>query len=331
MPRRAPYTKVKKTNRIQVDHVEGMGDVVFRGFDCLNADCKEFMFIRETELGEPFEVECSGCGTVMRSGEDFKYYDYDLEVRGETIESGSFTILVDDYINEAAGYKYCIICSTLKPLEAFGRHSARTSGRQGECRLCKTVYNSIKNQTRTTDQHREASQRRRLYLDLSKSPRIESEVIYERFGYKCFNCVKDLDQVESESERPLDHTLPAWLLWPLTTDNATLLCRDCNGEKSGKWPGEFYDDPQLRRLAGMTGIAMAVLSGEPHFNPEALERLKDPDFVNAIVGKYASRFDDLINLRNRVLAKTSLDFFRTTDTISPTWTSKADELRDAAS
>lgn len=331
MPRRSPYTKVKKTNRIQVDHVKGMGDVVFRGFDCLNADCQEFMFVRETELGEPFEVECSGCGTVMRSGEDFKYYDYDLEVRGETIESGSFTILVDDYVNEAAEYKYCIICSTLKPLEAFGRHRARMSGRQGECRLCKTVYNSIKNQTRTTDQHREASQRRRLYLDLSESPRIESEVIYERFGYKCFNCDKDLGQVESESERPLDHTLPASLLWPLTTDNATLLCRDCNGEKSGKWPGEFYDDPQLRRLAGMTGIPVSVLSGEPHFNPEALERLQDPDFVNAIVEKYASRFDDLISLRNRVLAKTSLDFFRTTDRISPTWTRKADELRNAAS
>lgn len=36
MPRRAAYTKVEKTDRIRADHVVGMGDVAFRGFNCQN-------------------------------------------------------------------------------------------------------------------------------------------------------------------------------------------------------------------------------------------------------------------------------------------------------
>jgi len=56
--------------------------------------------------------------------------------------------LHDDHIKDAQRYKYCIVCGALKPLEHFDRHSARASGRQGECTLCKQVYNSIKNQTR---------------------------------------------------------------------------------------------------------------------------------------------------------------------------------------
>ena len=32
MARRKPYTKVVKTNQIRSDHVRGMGDIVFKGF-----------------------------------------------------------------------------------------------------------------------------------------------------------------------------------------------------------------------------------------------------------------------------------------------------------
>jgi hypothetical protein len=74
---------------------------------------------------------------------------------------------------EAKGYKYCIICGTLKPLELFDKHAARKTGRQGECNLCKQLYNSMKNQTRIADPHREASQKRRLYTELTNSPRID--------------------------------------------------------------------------------------------------------------------------------------------------------------
>jgi len=42
MPRRKPYTKVVKRNQLRADHIRGMGDVVFKGFQCLNSECREF-------------------------------------------------------------------------------------------------------------------------------------------------------------------------------------------------------------------------------------------------------------------------------------------------
>ena len=97
-------------------------------------------------------------------GNETQFYEYRLvDQRDNSItEEGTFTILHDYYIKEAQEYKYCIICNTIKSLHLFDRHSSRKSGRQGECRLCKAVYNSIKNKTRLTDQHREAAQKRRI-------------------------------------------------------------------------------------------------------------------------------------------------------------------------
>jgi hypothetical protein len=56
MPRRKPYTKVVKTNQIRAEHVRGMGDIVFKGLQCLNSECQEFIFIRKDEIGDDFEL-----------------------------------------------------------------------------------------------------------------------------------------------------------------------------------------------------------------------------------------------------------------------------------
>lgn len=323
MPRRAPYTRVNRINEIRADHVKGMGDVVFKGFQCLNSECEEFIFVRKDSIGDIFEITCPSCGFVFRSGDETQFFSYEmLDIRNNpptVVEDGNFTILHDDYVAEAKEYKYCLICNALKPLELFDRHSARQSGRQGECRLCKAVYNSIKNQTRITDQHREAAQKRRMYLDLSGGTKIDSEAVYEKYGYRCFKCGKDLRTVENQNERPLDHTLPAVFLWPLTTTNATLLCRDCNGGKSGKWPSLYYSDQELRRLSVITGVPYDLLTSKPHFNPDALEGLKNPDAVDELLSKYAPYIDELIKLRNRVLRHEGLDFFKHSRVISQAW------------
>jgi hypothetical protein len=221
MPRREPYTKVVKRNQLRADHVRGMGDVVFKGFQCLNSECREFIFVRKDEIGVDFEITCPSCGMVLSSDGESRFYEYTLvDLRdGMTIEDGEFIVFHDEYIAEAQEYKYCIICNAIKPLDFFDRHRARKSGRQGECRLCKKMYNAIKNQTRLTDQHREAAQKRRLYLDLAGGGKINSQAVFKRFGYKCFKCGKDLRDVSDEKERPLDHTLPVSYLWPLTTRN----------------------------------------------------------------------------------------------------------------
>lgn len=329
MPRRATYTKVEKTDRVRAAHVRGMGDVAFRGFNCLDADCTNWIVVRDDEIGDVFEVECDACGFVHRSGEEVRFYNFTLrDVEGDQIiEEGEFAILIDDYLAEAERFKYCIICNTLKPLDAFDNHAARKTKRQGECRLCKQVYNSIKNQTRTADQHREAAQKRRLYIDLGGGQRLNSAAVIDRFGGKCFKCGLDLTPVDKTAERHLDHTLPAVYLWPLTTENATLLCRTHNAEKAGKWPSAVYSDPELRRLSALTGINYATLTSEPHFNPEAIARLQDPDVVDALVTKYAPYMDELMRVRNRVLDATGVDVFKVSRIVSKAWVRRADGVR----
>ena len=80
-----------------------MGDVVFKGFQCLNSECQEFIFVRKDELGIEFEITCPTCQTVIRSGNETQFYEYELaDLRDDTlIEEGTFTILHDDYVNDA--------------------------------------------------------------------------------------------------------------------------------------------------------------------------------------------------------------------------------------
>ena len=223
MARRAPYTKVEKDGQQRPPHVRGMGDVVFKGFQCLNGDCQEFIPVREDEIAVDFEIVCPACGFFHEAGGETKFFDYRLVHRqeGRVIEEGEFVILHDDYIGDAQRLKYCLLCYARKPLDHFDIHNSRHSGRQGECRLCKTIYNGIKNQSRVTDQHREAAERRRFYKRLAgETGRIDSEFIFEKFDGLCFRCGCELHYTAiGQKNFNLDHTLPARLLWPLSTDN----------------------------------------------------------------------------------------------------------------
>jgi len=329
MARRPTYTEFERNNFSNPDHVE---DKTFRGFQCLNKECTNFLFIKTETIDPDFEYTCDTCGFVHKAGETTTLYDYTLTDKrdGSTVQQGSFEILHDDYVGESKEYKYCIICGTLKPFELFGVHRSRRTGRQGECRICKQVYNSIKNQTRLVEQHREASQKRRLYTHFEEREKMDIAAIYERFGNQCFKCgvdlASDLAEGVAKKEGNLDHTLPVFYLWPLTTNNATLLCREHNGEKAEKWPSVYYSDAELRRLSALTGIEYGELSGEPIFNPDALKTLEDASFVEALFEKFARHPDELLRLRNRILRETGFDFLDTSAKISPDWKLQADAL-----
>jgi 5-methylcytosine-specific restriction endonuclease McrA len=306
MTRRRPYTKVVKENQIRPEHVKGMGDVVFKGFSCLNSDCQEFIFARKDQIEEGFSIVCPSCGYVLLAGGESVFYDYKLVniQSGKVIEDGRFVVSHDEYVAEAQEYKYCIICGTLKPLDFFDRHSARKSGRQGECRLCKTIYNSIKNQTRIIDQHREASEKRRLYGFLSKEPsKIDAKAIYDRFGQKCFRCSRKLHY---PTEGNIDHTLPAKLFWPIST-GPTLLCSNCNNIKHGKWPSEVYTERELKKLAVYTGIKYKILSGKPLMNPDAVKWLVRN--VDHFIERWIRYPDEIMRIRRLVLEMTGKDIF----------------------
>lgn len=336
MTRRRPYTRVEKSGRLLADHVKGMGDVPYKVFECLNHDCTNFLLVRADGVGDGFSVICAACGFVLEDGGATRFYSYQLVQRDpETadtmavIEEGDFDVDHRQYIENAPTYKYCIICNAAKPLDAFDRHASRRTGRQGECRQCKTTYNSIKNQTRTSDQHREAAQRRRLYVDVSgATEKIDSNEIFRRFEGRCFKCAKKLvdgNGTPLAGAYQLDHTLPAYYLWPLTTDNGTLLCSEHDNEKSGKWPSEYYSDERLRSLQLLTGLDYQLLKGAPTINPAAIERLKEPKNVQALLTKYAPYMAELVNLRNRILTHANFDFFAVVEAnIANRWIDEAD-------
>jgi hypothetical protein len=333
MARREAYTEVERRNFTRPAHVEGKGDVLYRGFQCLNSTCTNFIVVEDAAITDDFEIICPACNFRHAAGESTRIYDFDLRDKRDNsiIESGLFEIVHDDHVEEAKGYKYCVICAALKPIELFDKHAGRKTGRQSECNLCKQIYNSIKNQTRLADQHREASQKRRLYTELSSTPRIDIGAIYEKFDSKCFKCSADLssdrEKGKVELRGNLDHTLPAKFLWPLSSDNATLLCKEHNSEKAEKWPGEYYADAELRRLAPLVGIDYNVLKGKQHFNPEAIVRLNKPEFVEKLFTRYARYTDELIGLRNRILAATAVDFFKSWPKISADLIKKADAAK----
>ncbi len=242
------------------------------------------------------------------------------------IEKGEFVILHDDYVGEAQRLKYCLLCYARKPIELFDIHNSRKSGRQGECRLCKTIYNGIKNQSRITDQHREAAARRRLYKRLAgKAGRIDSERIFNKFGGTCFNCRLDLHYTPAgQKDFHLDHTLPARLLWPLTTDNATLLCSNCNNQKHDRWPSEFYDVPKLKALARLTGYSYALLCGQPVVNDAAVaEILADTD---TFIEEWIPYPEEIKRIRQMVRDYTGTDIFEAASHV-PDYLWESDERR----
>ena len=305
MARRAPYTRVAKDGQRRPPHVRGMGDVVFRGFQCLRSECVQFIIIPEDRIGPDFKIFCPACNFSHEADGESKFFDYRLVHTDDrrVIEEGEFLILHDDYINEAQRLKYCLLCYTLKPLDLFDVHNSRRSGRQGECRLCKTIYNGIKNQSRITDQ------RRRLYKRLAgEIGRIDSREIFERFGGCCFKCNRKLHYTPAgQQEINLDHTLPIRFLWPIHTVNATLLCSDCNNQKHDRWPSEFYDTRQLRSLARLTGYPYELVSGQPRVNEEAVaEILADTD---SFIEEWIHRPDEIRKVRRMIRGHTEIDIF----------------------
>ena len=311
MPRRKPYTRVRKGGQERPRHVQGMGDVVFRAFQCLNGACQEFLVIRDDEVGENFEITCPACAFTHRAGDDTKLFDYSLVLlpNEDTIETGEFTVLHDEYVADAQRLKYCLLCYALKPLDQFDRHGTRQSGRQGECRSCKTVYNGIKNQSRTTDQHRESAAKRRLYRLLAEDEhRLDSKEVFDKFGGTCFKCGKSLDYTPTKrSAFNLDHTLPVRLLWPLTTQNATLLCAQCNNEKHDRWPSEVYDAAQLKRLARLTGYEHALLVGGPQLNQAAVEKIVSN--ADAFIESWIPYPNEIKRLREMIRDYSQIDIF----------------------
>jgi len=282
--------------------IRGTGAVdanaVWRVFECYSPGCDQLMKVSEDWIeeqraaGAQIAVGCSKCG---------------FQNAAEIIE-------------RAARWKYCRVCEWLQPLDNFHKHKPRgrsfRSGHQLECRFCKnTRINPDLNPKRTSDQHREAAQRRRLYRLISgEEGKIDSHAVFERFGGKCFSCGKPLIyKARGAKGYDLDHTLPAKYLWPLNTANATLLCGECNNAKHDKWPAEFYKPEQLKALARLTSIEYDVLNGPPTLNPKALEAILAN--VDRFIEQWIAYPDDIKKIRQLIQEMNGTDIFAGASTV----------------
>lgn len=339
MARRSSYSKVNRRNEIDRKKSKRKGDVLFSIFQCLNPKCTNLITIESSELfidktiKHNFDFFCPKCQYHYYYGGTEKFFEYSMDIKDDsnehqeetiytTVSSGNFLVKHEIYLKKAKQFKYCVLCSTLQPIENFDNHKNRKSKKQGECNTCKFTYNSIKNKTRISEQFAESAQKRRLYTELSGIDKIYTKIIFDKYDSKCYKCGLDLsDPIKTTAH--LDHTLPAKYLWPLNTDNATLLCSACNGNKSDTWPGEFYSEKELRGLVVKTGIDYKILSGKPFYNPKAIEKLHQEDVVQSILISYAKHIDEIIKIRNRILSDTNFDFFTSTNGISKEIISKA--------
>lgn len=313
MARRAPYTKVEKEGQRRPAHVKGKGDVVYRRFQCLHPECVATIVAADADCtAADFRIKCPACGYLHFAGGAEHLFEYELrnKASGAVLNEGPFDAAHDAYVGAAERVKYCLNCYTLQPLANFDRHASRQSQRQGECKLCKQLYNEFKNGSRLTEQHREAAETRRLLTALAGEADIGSvEELLDAFEHRCFNCERELeDSPGGEDGYHLDHTLPVSWLWPLD-HGPTVLCRKCNGAKRDRWPADFYegDGKRLRALAVRTGISYEVLAGDPTYNPAALQRLReDPD---GVIERAIDHPERLQALRTKILGLTGEDVF----------------------
>jgi len=164
--------------------------------------------------------------------------------------------------NPESYWKQCNTCGRILPFNAFSKHKGfGPLERQMECRCCKGAINAVLNPKRTRQQLHESSVRRRIadLLVEDENENINIEELFERFGGKCFKTGTNLD-INDRNSFEIDHILPSKWLYPLTMENACLLCPDANSYKKGKWPSEFYTNNELIELAKITGADLTLIS-----------------------------------------------------------------------
>jgi len=161
-------------------------------------------------------------------------------------------------------WKQCNVCGRVLPFSAFSKHSGWGSlERQMECRSCKGAINAKLNPLRTKEQLYEPSVRRRIadMLLEGENEKISFKELFKRFDSKCFKTKKILN-IKNRKSWAIDHILPSKYLYPLNIQNAALLSKTANNNKSERWPSEFYTNSELIKLAKITGANLNLLSSK---------------------------------------------------------------------
>ena len=258
-------------NRTGLYRIEGIPvHNAWVGFICLN--CGELDVIDVgTSLLDPqtaFETakwRCGKCGYLHSKNSDLPFKNWPREfrahesARAERFWVGFFRIATEHF---ESYWKQCNTCGRVLPFNAFSRHSGwGRLERQMECRSCKGAINAVLNPRRTKQQLHEGSAKRRvadLLLEGESKP-LDLKDLFRRFESKCFKCAKVLG-FGKRNAWAVDHILPSKYLYPLTRENAALLCAGCNNGKHDRWPSEYYSNNELIGLSRITGADLSLLA-----------------------------------------------------------------------
>lgn len=170
-------------------------------------------------------------------------------------------------------------------LPVEGNKIATYYGHQLECKACKKFFvNAPLNPQRNPQQFKEDGLRRRaleilvntllernlIHFEFKYRTKKEfSEYIWRKFNCRCFKCGRRLPL----DEMHLDHTMPLAYLYRLD-ESATCLCGTHNSQKRDRFPVDFYDEDELRRLSKITGLSIEQLTYKG-VNHEVLRLLVD--------------------------------------------------------
>lgn len=284
MPRR------ETANLTGIERIEGIRPFdAWVGFVCLKCRHQNHLSIglnllTPTSAYATAKWKCEKCDYIHSKDSRLPFKNWPSASRpGRSLAAQRFWLGFFRSVTEypSSYWKQCNACGRILPFAAFSKH--RNWGpleRQMECRGCKGGINAILNPLRTPQQHHESAVRRRVADSLLQvvNTSVDFDDLFHRFDARCFKCGKPLTR-RDRATWAIDHILPSRYLFPLTFENAALLCAGCNNSKHGQWPSKFYTNNELIKLSKLTGADLGLLaSAQPVVN-KAID-------VNAGVGRY---------------------------------------------
>ncbi len=266
-------TRRKSVNITGISRIEGIPyHDAWVAYKCVS--CKEMNYVRmgqqlltSKEAIENAVWKCDHCGFVHSKESDLPFDNWEEEYNSSDSTTalrfweGFFRIATE---HPESYWKQCNVCARILPNQAFSKHSGwGPLEKQMECRSCKGAINAVLNPKRTKEQLHESAVRRRiadLFLE-EENESIDFQDLFERFEGRCFKTKEPLNISERETWA-IDHILPSKYLYPLKKENAALLSRSANENKSDRWPSKFYTNTELIELARITGANIDLISSK---------------------------------------------------------------------
>ena len=277
-------------NTTGIPRIEGLtSHDAWISYSCVQCQERNFenigqQLFKQDEAYEKCRWMCSCCHTVHANDQELPFDSWPeaaTEAEGTPAQRFWKAFFRSCTEKPEVYWKQCNACGRVLPNQDFSRHvNWGPLEKQLECRACKAVINAKLNPKRTSEQLRESAAKRRIaeLLMEANDEKLDVLALFKRFDSRCFKTDEVLD-IKNSASWQIDHTIPSRYFYPLSIQNATLLSKDANQNKSGKWPSEFYTNSELVKLARITGADLSLLASRTPINNPHID-------VNLCVSRY---------------------------------------------